>query len=329
MDDDGGQVLLNAHMWALLALYSAGTEPADAQKARQWLIDRQHTDGSFNWNLKDKKSDVDSTGIALTALGVLGETKDSPAVQEAIAFLKSVQEENGGFASWGAANSESCCMVISGLISMGIDPAGADWTKPGGNPVTALQSYQLPDGSFEHVKGAGGDEMSAGQALIALTNVSRGKTLFARLREKSGPSPPAPENIRSGREIIFKLGEKKYEVVTGGAKQVYQSDAVPFLENERTYVPVRYLALALGVPEEGIGWSDADQAITLSKDGVTVSLSIGINTLYVNKAPSSMDVTPLLLPPGRTFLPARYVAEAFGFSVQWLEAERAVLISSP
>lgn len=40
-----------------------------------------------------------------------------------------------------------------------------------------------------------------------------------------------------------------------------------------------------------------------------------------------MDVAPLLAPPVRACLPARYVAEAFGYKVEWDEKEQVVVIS--
>lgn len=36
------------------------------------------------------------------------------------------------------------------------------------------------------------------------------------------------------------------------AGQQYPMDVAPYIKNGRTYVPVRYLAYALGVPEEGV-----------------------------------------------------------------------------
>jgi hypothetical protein len=184
--ENGEQVLINAHIWAILALYAAGAEIPDRVKAAQWLIGQQHADGGFNWYIAEKTPDVDSTGMALMALGALGERADSPAVQKAVAYLKSVQEYNGGFTSWGYANPESCNMVIEGLTAVGIDPAGADMSKPGGNPVTAMLSFQLPDGSFEHIAGTGSNEMATQQALMALSDIYYGKTLYVRLSERSG-----------------------------------------------------------------------------------------------------------------------------------------------
>jgi hypothetical protein len=328
LGDSGEQVLVNAHIWAVLALQVAGAEIPGAPKARQWLVAQQHADGSFNWNANSTKPDVDSTGMALMALGAMGENKDSLVVQKAVAYLKSVQESDGGFSSWGAPNPESCRMVISGLTAVGIDPAGAAWTKPGGDPLTALLSYQLPDGSFEHVKGGGSNMMATEQSLQGLADFYHRNTLFDRLKEKNaayaGKTGTEPQRV-----IKFKPGEAKYEVSSGGIKQVKDMDVAPFVENGRTFVPVRYLALALGLGEEGIAWSAPTGSATLSNNGITVILTVGENILYVNGRQAPMDVTPLLLPPGRAFLPARYVAEAFGYTVRWDSSENAVIITMP
>lgn len=322
--DSGAQILLNSHVWAVLALHAAGAGIPDAAKARQWIVDQQHNDGSFNWCVMVKKADVDSTGMALMALGALGERKDSPVVQKAFNYLKSVQEGDGGFSSWGAANPESCNMVIEGLTAVGIDPA-AEMNKPGGNPVTAILSFQLPDGSFAHIKGAGPNEMATHQALMALSDVYYGKSLYGRLREKSralvAGSAPA------GRKVHFKVGSKDYEVQVDGRDRVEKADTAPFVEGGRVYVPVRYLALALGIPETGIRWSPSDQTVTLTNDGITLTLAVGGDIMYVNGAARpTMDVTPVIR-DGRTCLPARYVAESFDYRVAWDEREQTVSIT--
>ena len=322
--DNGEQVLLNSHVWAVLALQAAGAEVPDAAKARQWIIDQQHADGSFNWLLTSKTPDVDSTGMALMALGALGERKDSPAVQKAYNYLKSVQEGDGGFSSWGAANPESCGMVIEGLTAVGIDPA-ADLGKSGGNPVSALLGFQLPDGSFAHLKGTGANEMATQQALLALSDVYFGKSWYRRLRGKTGE--PAAGSVAVGRRIQFKVGSKDYGVQVDGRDRVEKADAAPFVEGGRVFVPVRYLALALGIPETGIVWSPSDQTVTLTGDGITEKLVVGGDTMYVNGAARPpMDVAPVVR-DGRTCLPARYVAESFGCRVDWDETDQTVCIT--
>ena len=323
-DDGGEQLLVNAHIWALLALHAAGSEIPDAPKARQWLVETQHPDGSFNWNLADQRPDVDSTGAVLMALGVLGETRESPVVQKTLDYLKSAQESDGGFSSWGAANPESCSRVILGLLAVGADPWDKEWTRPGGNPVEAMLSYQLPDGSFEHIKGMGRNLMATEQALLTLAALHSGKNPLELLKKDATGS--AKDSFPE-RGIWFKPGEAWYVVAIRGQRQVLEADAAPFLKDGRTFVPVRYLAQALGVPEENISWLPASQKVILTSDPVTVSLTVGSNILYHGDRPVKMDVEPLLLPPGRVYLPARYVAEAFGYLVNWDEQEQVVVIT--
>lgn len=120
------------------------------------------------------------------------------------------------------------------------------------------------------------------------------------------------------RSANFIVGQKSYFFVdvNGNVVKNNTMDVAPFIENDRAYVPVRYLAYALGVAEKDVAWDDKTQTVTLSMDGTTVKLQVDNKTIYVDGKPQVMDVTPLLR-DGRVFLPARFVAEAFGYDVFW------------
>ncbi|MEW6447444.1 MAG: copper amine oxidase N-terminal domain-containing protein [Bacillota bacterium] len=122
----------------------------------------------------------------------------------------------------------------------------------------------------------------------------------------------------------FVIGRASYEA-DGVSKQM---DAAPFIANNRTYVPVRYLALALGVAEKDILWDGKTRTVTLKLDNVTLKLTIGSKTLYVNGQAERMDVAPVIK-KGRTYLPARWVAEAFGYEVAWDAGTKTVLVYPP
>lgn len=324
---NGGEELLNSHVWAVLALTAAGAQPADREKAIQWLVNRQHDDGSFYWYVPAQKtSDVDSTGMALMALGALGMGKDHPSVQKAVAYLQKAQKPNGGFESWGAENPESCSMVIQGLTAVGIEPTGPEFTKTGGNPVSAMLRFQLSDGSFEHIKGGGPNEMATQQAVIALADVVSGNTLVERLRAKASAGSSG-ESGKPGEVLArFTVGNRSYTRSTAGGQFREKMDVAPFIEDGRTYVPVRYLAYALGIPETGISWDGKTNTVTLILGSTVVKLTVGEKVLLLNETARAMDVAPVNV-SGRVFLPARFVAEAFGYQVQWLESTREVLIT--
>lgn len=124
--------------------------------------------------------------------------------------------------------------------------------------------------------------------------------------------------------IIFFVGQREFTV----DGQVRQMDAVPFIASGRAFVPVRYLAYALGVPEEDIIWLGETGAVSLKLGDTIVQMRVGSKTLYVNGQPKEMEVAPVVK-DGRAYLPARYVAEAFGYEVRWEEKTRAVLVGPP
>lgn len=59
-----------------------------------------------------------------------------------------------------------------------------------------------------------------------------------------------------------------------------------------------------------------------------ISLTIGSNTMTVNNDPVIMDVAPEIK-DGRTMLPARWVAEALGATVEWNESLNQAVIIMP
>lgn len=119
--------------------------------------------------------------------------------------------------------------------------------------------------------------------------------------------------------VKFAVGQKTYRV----GDRVFDMDAEAFTENGRTYVPVRYLGDALGAE---IKWDKVTRTVTLVKDNITVKLVIGNKVINVNDQPKQMDVAPLVR-GGRTCLPARYVAEAFGYRMGWDPATQTVSVT--
>lgn len=90
-------------------------------------------------------------------------------------------------------------------------------------------------------------------------------------------------------------------------------DAAPYISNNRTFVPVRYLADGL---DATTSWDESTLTITITKGDKTVILVIGSKIAKVNGANVVMDVAPEIK-NGRTMLPARYIAETLGYDVKW------------
>lgn len=108
-------------------------------------------------------------------------------------------------------------------------------------------------------------------------------------------------------------------------------DVAPYVSKGRAFVPVRYLAYALGVPEEGVRWDNAAQTVSLRKGDVTLRLKLGSPLLerQAGTGPSvslAMDAAPEMR-FDRVFLPARYVAAGLGYSAAWDPAAQQVTLA--
>ncbi len=113
--------------------------------------------------------------------------------------------------------------------------------------------------------------------------------------------------------------------LTIGSKQAYINnvaqtlDAAPINRNNRTMLPVRFLANAFGVSNEGIKWDAATRTATLTNSTVTIVVTIDAPAMTVNGQSVALD-SPAIIENNRTYLPVRAIANALGVSndnIKW------------
>ncbi len=127
-----------------------------------------------------------------------------------------------------------------------------------------------------------------------------------------------------GHEASFGIGVKTYIA----DNQIKAIDIAPYLENGRAYIPVRFLASALGIPDQGITWDEAARSVTIAGEDKLLKLTLESNILLVDSRTILMDAVPRLK-EGRVMLPTRWVAEALGYAVTWDEGSQTVRIAPP
>ncbi len=101
-------------------------------------------------------------------------------------------------------------------------------------------------------------------------------------------------------------------------------DVPPFLERDRTYVPVRAIFEALGAQ---VSWDGATRTVTAQKGTQEIKMEIGCKEIAVNGSAIVLDVAPQIV-NDRTMVPARAVSECFGFTVGWDGKSKTVTIST-
>jgi|GEM_PF-946851 len=112
--------------------------------------------------------------------------------------------------------------------------------------------------------------------------------------------------------------------------QWIEADVAPFIENSRTMVPVRGVMEQIGAVVE---WDADNMAVNVASDGINIRLTIGNDIAKITKNVAGvtieeevkLDVAATIV-EGRTFVPARFVAETLGARVDWDATNNVVSI---
>ncbi|MCL1842881.1 MAG: copper amine oxidase N-terminal domain-containing protein, partial [Defluviitaleaceae bacterium] len=113
-------------------------------------------------------------------------------------------------------------------------------------------------------------------------------------------SPAVSESTR----ILVQIGSYTLKNLTTGAETVM--DALPVIQDGRTLLPVRFMAIALGAE---VDWNPAASEVTITLDDVSLTFAIGESAL-------GMEVPAQILDE-RTMVPLRFIGEFFGADIEW------------
>jgi hypothetical protein len=124
--------------------------------------------------------------------------------------------------------------------------------------------------------------------------------------------------------LKFYIGSSEY-YVDGGIRTM---DTAPIIKDSRTVLPIRYVVEPLGGE---VFWDNVDKMVTITMGSDIIKLWIGNNTANVNGTnvfidPENANVMPIIIPPGRTMLPLRFIAENLGCDVSWLAGPKEVTV---
>lgn len=107
-------------------------------------------------------------------------------------------------------------------------------------------------------------------------------------------------------------------------------DYPPFIYNNRTMVPLRFISESIGATVE---WDPVVRIVTITIEDIEgtkkiLKLSPDSSIASLNGKPYQMD-TPPIIKNDRVYVPIRFIMEAFGAKVEWRALEKKVLITYP
>ena len=125
----------------------------------------------------------------------------------------------------------------------------------------------------------------------------------------------AAEEVDVANVTMF-IGSTNY-VADGSAGSM---DVAPFIEDGRTFVPVRFIAEAFGAE---VDWEPKDAAtekVFVTSGDIEITITIGEYTIEVvsdDETETVVSDVAAFIRDGRTFLPLRAIGEILGAEFDW------------
>lgn len=121
------------------------------------------------------------------------------------------------------------------------------------------------------------------------------------------------------RQMTLTIGDKNATVFG----EETANDVAPIIRNDRTMLPIRFIAEALGAE---VSWDGENKIVTITSDDTEIKITIDKGVAIVNGEEIVLD-SPAFIESDRTFLPLRFVSENLGAEVDWVEETRQVVIT--
>ncbi|MDY3903230.1 stalk domain-containing protein, partial [Peptoniphilus sp.] len=126
-----------------------------------------------------------------------------------------------------------------------------------------------------------------------------------------------PEKTKVGTPVhdtlwyVFHINEYEYEVVRNGVVTKRIMDVTPVIQNNRTMLPLRYVAEAIGAD---VKWDAKTRTATFTKDGLTAVIQIDSDEIVLSNGKTiKMDSKPLNI-NDRILVSVTNVANVFGLT---------------
>ena len=201
------------------------------------------------------------------------------------------------------------------------------WTDQSNNENGFKIERKTGTGSFTEI-----DTVAQNIQSYIDTGLTSGSTYYYRVRAYN-----ASGNSSYSNEISIKL-EQKVDIRLYIGNTIYyvndklkEMDTAPIIKDGRTLLPIRYIAESIGAT---VNWNNSQRKVTITLGDKTIELWIDNNTAKVNGKnvlidPQNTNVKPIIIPPGRTMLPIRFIVENIGGKIDWNERTQEIKIVYP
>ena len=123
--------------------------------------------------------------------------------------------------------------------------------------------------------------------------------------------------------VEVNIGGIKVNSLSDGKVRTILLEEIPFVnESGRTMVPVRAITESFGAE---VSWDGEVNAVTIVRGEDKIVLTIYNDTALLNGEEIKLDSAPVIK-AGRTFVPLRFIGEAFGYNINYVASTKQIVI---
>lgn len=150
---------------------------------------------------------------------------------------------------------------------------------------------------------------------LTINEMGDNPTFIAKIGNKETSLNLSDKNKKSINMFI----DKKDYLINGEKKKM---DVAPFIQDERTMVPLRFIAEGFGAE---VNWNEETKTAIIKREDKTIEVPIDKNEISVNGNIQKID-TKAVIKSDRTFVPVRFISEALNMKVFYKNETREVII---
>ncbi|RVU54740.1 stalk domain-containing protein [Anaerosphaera multitolerans] len=173
------------------------------------------------------------------------------------------------------------------------------------SPKVLEYSIEGFDGSFDE----------NGNLLINALNDNLSGKVTVKAGDVTGSTTLTDNNAKI---INMNIGKKDYTL----NDEKKEMDAAPYISNNRTFVPVRFIVEGFGGK---VDYDEENKVVKVTYNNNEILIPVGSSTIEVNGDEVTIDA-PAVIKENRTYIPVRFVAEALGMEVDYNSATRGITI---
>ncbi|RXT04529.1 copper amine oxidase N-terminal domain-containing protein [Ammoniphilus sp. CFH 90114] len=124
------------------------------------------------------------------------------------------------------------------------------------------------------------------------------------------------------KKIIYQIGNETYHIGEVEKKM----DVAPYIKGGRTFLPVRYVAEALGLRDDQILWNGTTKTVYMTKDGRSIQIPLNEDYLILNNGKIPADGLAAEMMDNRVMVSIRNIMELFEVEITWEADTQSVIV---